>query len=162
MVADGRVDALIFLRDPLTPHPHEPDVHVLLRVCDVRQVPVATNLASAEILLHAVAESAWRRRLRAPFATEATSGSAAHPVGRGLRSLRPSRTRGRRMARDQGCSSPVHAADAARSWPVPSLGRSGSPAHTLGPSPARRGAPHQTHEEEHEEDIRAPRRWPWH
>ena len=50
-IVDGRLDGLIFLRDPLTAHPHEPDIQALLKACDVHGVPVATNLASAEILL---------------------------------------------------------------------------------------------------------------
>src|SRR5918996_932704 len=54
-IVEERIDALIFLRDPLTSHPHEPDIQALLKVCDVHQVPVATNLASAEILLHFLA-----------------------------------------------------------------------------------------------------------
>jgi methylglyoxal synthase len=75
LIVDGGVDGLVFLRDPLTPHPHEPDVHALLRVCDIRQVPVATNLASAEILLHALAESTLVPSAPcSPFASEATSG----------------------------------------------------------------------------------------
>ncbi len=56
MVATGRVNAVIFLRDPLTAHPHEPDVSALLRVCDVHNVPLATNLNSAEAILHLIAE----------------------------------------------------------------------------------------------------------
>ncbi|MBO8127003.1 MAG: methylglyoxal synthase [Firmicutes bacterium] len=51
-VASGEIDAVIFLRDPLTAQPHEPDVTALLRVCDVHNVPLATNLATAEILIH--------------------------------------------------------------------------------------------------------------
>jgi methylglyoxal synthase len=51
MVANGRIDGLVFLRDPLTAQPHEPDISALLRVCDVKDVPVATNLASAELLV---------------------------------------------------------------------------------------------------------------
>ena len=54
LVAEGAVDAVIFLRDPLTAHPHEPDVSALLRVCDVHNVPLATNLATAEAVLHFV------------------------------------------------------------------------------------------------------------
>ncbi len=50
-VAENKLAAVIFLRDPLTAQPHEPDVSALLRVCDVHNVPLATNLASAEILL---------------------------------------------------------------------------------------------------------------
>jgi methylglyoxal synthase len=55
-VAIGEVDAIIFLRDPLTAHPHEPDVSALLRVCDVHNVPLATNIATAEAVLHLIAE----------------------------------------------------------------------------------------------------------
>jgi methylglyoxal synthase len=54
-IVEGAVDALIFLRDPLTAHPHEPDIQALLKVCDIHRVPVATNVASAEILLHFLA-----------------------------------------------------------------------------------------------------------
>ena len=51
MVANGAIDGLVFLRDPLTAQPHEPDISALLRVCDVKDVPVATNVASAELLV---------------------------------------------------------------------------------------------------------------
>lgn len=51
-IAEGNLDALIFLRDPLTAHPHEPDIQALLKVCDIHDVPVATNLAAAEVLIH--------------------------------------------------------------------------------------------------------------
>ena len=50
-IATGHVDLLIFLRDPLTAHPHEPDVSALLRICDVVGIPVATNLATTEALV---------------------------------------------------------------------------------------------------------------
>jgi methylglyoxal synthase len=56
LVANGDVRAVIFLRDPLRAHPHEPDVSALLRVCDVHDVPLATNLASAEAVLHLLFE----------------------------------------------------------------------------------------------------------
>jgi len=56
LVADGDVRAVIFLRDPLTAHPHEPDVSALLRVCDVHNVPLATNLATAEAILRLLFE----------------------------------------------------------------------------------------------------------
>jgi methylglyoxal synthase len=56
MVADGLVDSVIFLRDPLTAHPHEPDVSALLRVCDAHGVPLATNIATAEAVLHLIFE----------------------------------------------------------------------------------------------------------
>jgi methylglyoxal synthase len=89
LIVDGGVDGVIFLRDPLTPHPHEPDVHTLLRVCDIRQVPVATNLASAEILLHAMAESTLVPSAPcSPFESEATSGQRSPPQGGSSRALR--------------------------------------------------------------------------
>lgn len=50
-IAEGRLDGLIFLRDPLTAQPHEPDVSALLRICDVHDTPLATNLSSANYLL---------------------------------------------------------------------------------------------------------------
>jgi methylglyoxal synthase len=50
-LASGRIDAVIFLRDPMTAQPHEPDINALVRVCDVHNVPCATNLASAQMLL---------------------------------------------------------------------------------------------------------------
>lgn len=54
-VATGEIDAVIFLRDPLTAQPHEPDITALLRVCDVHNIPVATNLRTAEKVLQAMA-----------------------------------------------------------------------------------------------------------
>ncbi len=50
-VAEGLVKAVIFFRDPLTAQPHEPDVSALMRICDVHNVPLATNLAAAEATL---------------------------------------------------------------------------------------------------------------
>lgn len=51
LVATGQIKAVIFLRDPLTAHPHEPDISALMKVCDIYDVPLATNLASAGIVL---------------------------------------------------------------------------------------------------------------
>lgn len=51
MIADGQLDLVLFLRDPLTAQPHEPDVSALLRLCDVQNIPLATNVKSAEIML---------------------------------------------------------------------------------------------------------------
>ena len=56
MVANEDVDAVIFLRDPLTAHPHEPDVSALLRLCDAHGIPLATNVATAEAILHLLTE----------------------------------------------------------------------------------------------------------
>lgn len=50
-ISCGKIDMVIFLRDPLTAQPHEPDISALLRVCDVHNVPVATNLRNAEIFM---------------------------------------------------------------------------------------------------------------
>ena len=47
----GEIGAIIFFRDPLTAQPHEPDVSALLRVCDVHDVPLATNRATAEAIV---------------------------------------------------------------------------------------------------------------
>ena len=58
LIAQGDVDALIFLRDPLTAHPHEPDIQGLLRVCNVHNVPLATNLATAELILRGLTAEA--------------------------------------------------------------------------------------------------------
>ena len=53
-IAEGNIAAVIFLRDVLTSQPHEPDITALLRVCDMHNVPVATNLATAEMLVAAL------------------------------------------------------------------------------------------------------------
>ena len=58
MAAEGEVKGIIFFRDPLGKHPHEPDVQMLLRVCDVHNVPLATNPASAKYLLLGLKEEA--------------------------------------------------------------------------------------------------------
>ncbi|MGZ3660273.1 MAG: methylglyoxal synthase, partial [Bdellovibrionota bacterium] len=50
-VATGRCQGVIFLRDPLGMHPHDPDISMLMRICDVHDVPLATNRASAELLI---------------------------------------------------------------------------------------------------------------
>ncbi|MBT2582061.1 methylglyoxal synthase [Planococcus sp. ISL-109] len=51
MVAQNDMDMIIFFRDPLTAQPHEPDVTALIRLCDVYQIPLATNMGTAEVLL---------------------------------------------------------------------------------------------------------------
>ncbi|GEM89081.1 methylglyoxal synthase [Oceanithermus desulfurans] len=50
-IAEDRILAVIFFRDPLTAQPHEPDVSALMRICDVHDVPLATNLAAAEAVV---------------------------------------------------------------------------------------------------------------
>ncbi len=54
MLANGELDLIIFLRDPLTAQPHEPDVSALLRLGDVQKIPLATNINSATIMLEAL------------------------------------------------------------------------------------------------------------
>jgi methylglyoxal synthase len=53
-IAENQMDFVIFLRDPLTAQPHEPDVTALLRLCDVHCIPLATNLGSAEVIIKAI------------------------------------------------------------------------------------------------------------
>lgn len=50
-VAEGKIDMVIFFRDPLTAQPHEPDVSALMRLCDVHQVPLASNFKAGELML---------------------------------------------------------------------------------------------------------------
>ncbi|MEW9031563.1 MAG: methylglyoxal synthase [Planifilum fimeticola] len=61
-VAENEMDCIIFLRDPLTAQPHEPDILALLRLADVHQIPLATNLATAEVLIRSIEQGdfAWR------------------------------------------------------------------------------------------------------
>lgn len=54
-VAEGKVVAVIFLVDPLYAHPHEPDIQGLLRICNVYNIPLATNEASAVLILQGLA-----------------------------------------------------------------------------------------------------------
>ncbi len=56
------IDMLLMFRDPLTPKPHEPDEQALLRLCDVHNIPVATNIATAEVLIHGLdrGDMDWR------------------------------------------------------------------------------------------------------
>lgn len=53
-IAQNDIDALIFLRDPSNPKPHEPNVNDVIRLCDVHNIPMATNLATAEIIILAL------------------------------------------------------------------------------------------------------------
>jgi methylglyoxal synthase len=51
LLVEGEIDCVIFLRDPMTPQPHEPDINALVRACDVHNTPCATNVASAHLVL---------------------------------------------------------------------------------------------------------------
>lgn len=61
-VAKNQIDLILFFRDPLTAQPHEPDILALLRLADVHDIPVATNTATAEILIRSIEQGdlAWR------------------------------------------------------------------------------------------------------
>lgn len=62
LITTGILDLIIFFRDPLTAQPHEPDVSALLRLCDVYGIPLATNAATAELLVKSVEQGffSWR------------------------------------------------------------------------------------------------------
>lgn len=54
MISEQKIELVIFLRDPLAAQPHEPDVNALIRLCDVYNIPLATNIGTAEVLLNAL------------------------------------------------------------------------------------------------------------
>ncbi|GLO66422.1 MULTISPECIES: methylglyoxal synthase [Oceanobacillus] len=66
MIANGKMDMIIFFRDPLTAQPHEPDVSALMRLCDVHQIPLVTNIAGAEIFIHGLSRGdlKWREIIK--------------------------------------------------------------------------------------------------
>ena len=57
MVATGELNMVIFFRDPLDRYPHEPDVQMLMRMCDVHNVPLATNPATAKLMISAISNA---------------------------------------------------------------------------------------------------------
>ena len=61
-IAYNEIDAVLFFRDPLTAQPHEPDVSALFRLCDVHNIPLATNVATAEVLIMGIerGDLGWR------------------------------------------------------------------------------------------------------
>ena len=65
-IEHNEIDVLIFLRDPLSPKSHEPDVADLLRLCDMYNIPLATNLATAELLIKSLerGDIEWREMYR--------------------------------------------------------------------------------------------------
>ena len=50
-VAEGKTKMVLFFKDPNSSHPHEPDINMLIRICDVHNIPLATNEATAQLLL---------------------------------------------------------------------------------------------------------------
>ena len=64
MLANGELDLIVFLRDPLTAQPHEPDVSALLRLGDVQKIPLATNVNSATIMLEALKDEAFFNKVK--------------------------------------------------------------------------------------------------
>jgi len=63
-VATGRCQAVIFLRDPLGMHPHDPDISTLMRICDVHNVPLATNPATARLIVQGLIKEKQKKRKR--------------------------------------------------------------------------------------------------
>ena len=55
-VGEGKTNMVLFFKDPLSSHLHEADINMLIRVCDVPNVPLATNGATAQLLLNAIAQ----------------------------------------------------------------------------------------------------------
>lgn len=62
-ISNNEMDLVLFLRDPLTPQAHEPDISALMRLCDVYHIPLATNVSTAEMLLKGVGAGylSWRQ-----------------------------------------------------------------------------------------------------
>ncbi len=56
MAAEGLVNGIIFFRDPLGKHPHEPDIQMLMRICDLYNVPLATNPATGSLIIEGLLE----------------------------------------------------------------------------------------------------------
>lgn len=65
-IAHNQMDMVIFLRDPVSKQQHEPDIYSIVRLCDIHNIPVATNLATAELLIKALdrGDLEWRNVVR--------------------------------------------------------------------------------------------------
>lgn len=63
LIAKNLMDVVFFFKDPLTAQPHEPDISALIRLCDVYSIPLATNMGTAEILIHGLnrGDLDWRK-----------------------------------------------------------------------------------------------------
>jgi len=62
LIASNQMDMVFFFRDPLTAQPHEPDVSALMRLCDVHLIPLATNIAAAEIIIRGLTRGGFKWR----------------------------------------------------------------------------------------------------
>lgn len=51
LAAEGKISGIVFFRDPLGKHPHEPDIQMLMRICDLYNVPLATNPATGSLII---------------------------------------------------------------------------------------------------------------
>lgn len=69
-IACNEIDLLIFFRDPINAKPSEPNEMTLLRLCDVHNIPMATNIATAEVLIHGLerGDLDWRNIVNPPQA----------------------------------------------------------------------------------------------
>ena len=65
-IAYNEIDAVLFFRDPLTKQDYEPDIDYIMRLCDIHSIPLATNIASAEILIMGIdrGDLDWREVLK--------------------------------------------------------------------------------------------------
>ncbi|MBE3555901.1 MAG: methylglyoxal synthase [Firmicutes bacterium] len=66
LIAANAIDLVLFFRDPLMAQPHEPDINALLRLCDVHNIPVATNIATAEVLIRGIQHGLMRWHSSSP------------------------------------------------------------------------------------------------
>lgn len=68
-ISCNEIDLLLFFRDPISPKPHEPNEMDLIRLCDVHNIPLATNIATAEALIHALerGDLDWREIAKSPI-----------------------------------------------------------------------------------------------
>ena len=66
MIEQNQIDVVVFFRDPMNPRSHEPDINKVIRLCDIHSVPLATNIASAEMLLKSLerGDMEWREMYR--------------------------------------------------------------------------------------------------
>ncbi len=65
MIEQNQMDLVIFLRDPLNPKSHEPDIHKAIRLCDMHNIPLASNVATAELLIKSLehGDLEWREAI---------------------------------------------------------------------------------------------------